>query len=66
METLMKWYGEQPTWAKVAMGLGAAAAVVATGGAVAYAIATAETVLVVAGPVVLATGAAASEVAKRL
>lgn len=46
--------------------LGGTLAVVATGGAVAYAVAGADAVLVAAGPVILATGKAAEELAKRV
>jgi hypothetical protein len=62
---LKNFWNERPTWQKWAIGAAASVAVVATGGAAAYAIATGGFVVATPG-VVTAGGAAASVLAKGL
>ncbi len=64
MNGMVRWFGEQPAWLKVTLGVAAAAAVVATGGAVAVAVGGSQTLFLAAGPVVLATGEAAKLLAR--
>lgn len=66
MDFMTKYWHSLSPAEKTLLIIGGTLAVVATGGAVAYAVAGAETVLVAAGPVVLATGKAAEELAKRV